>query len=175
MTAFDQCFASVIASEGGYVNNAHDPGGMTNLGCTKRAWESWVGHSVDEAAIRALTPAIVAPFYRANYWNPIHGDALPPALALCVFHVSVNAGPGRAARMLQSVVGASPDGAIGPATLSAVTKAVQARVAGLASLVAAFQDALRDYYRSLPTFGTFGHGWLNRSDDVERQALAMIP
>ena len=72
------------------------------------------------------------------------------------------------------VVGATPDGAIGPATLAAVTKLTQSRVAGLSTLVDTFQNALRDYYRSLPTFPTFGKGWLNRAADVEAQALALI-
>ena len=175
MSAFDTCLASVLHAEGGFSDNPLDPGGMTQLGVTKRAWESWVGHSVDEADMRALVPMTVGPFYRAMYWNPIHGDALPPALALCLFHCSVNAGPRRAARLLQSVVGATPDGAIGPATLAAVTRLVQARVGGLATLVGAFQDALRAYYHSLATFPTFGKGWLNRAAGVEAQALAMIP
>jgi lysozyme family protein len=93
---------------------------------------------------------------------------------LCLFHVSVNAGPRRAAKLLQTVVGATPDGAIGPATLAAVTKLVQSRVAGLSTIVHTFQDGLRAYYRSLPTFPTFGRGWLNRAAAVEKEALGMI-
>jgi lysozyme family protein len=174
MTAFDICYASVIRAEGGFVNDPRDPGGMTKLGVTKRAWEAYTGHPVTEAEMRAFTPASVAPFYRANYWNPVHGDSLPPALALCLFHVSVNAGPRRAAKLLQTVVGATSDGAIGPATIAAVTKATSARVAGLATLVGAFQDGLRAYYRSLSTFPTFGKGWLNRAAAVEKEALGMI-
>ena len=175
MTAFDTCLASVLQSEGGFVNDARDPGGVTNMGVTEKAWEAWVGHSVSENDMRVLVPMTVGPFYRAMYWNPIHGDALPPALALCLFHCSVNAGPRRAARLLQSVVGTVPDGAIGPATLAAVTKLVQSRVAGLSTIVHSFQDGLRAYYRGLSTFLTFGKGWLNRAAGVEAQALAMIP
>jgi lysozyme family protein len=174
VTAFDTCYASIIHSEGGYVNDKRDAGGMTNLGVTKRAWEAWLDHPVSEGDMRALTPVVVSPFYRSQYWNPIHGDALPLALALCVFHVSVNAGPGRAAKLLQSVVGVTSDGAIGPATLAAVTRVTSARVAGLAALVHSFQDALRAYYRSLSSFEVFGKGWLNRAADVEAQAKAMI-
>jgi lysozyme family protein len=172
MTAFDTCYASILKSEGGYVNNPKDPGGMTNLGVTKRAWEAWVGHPVAEGDMRGLTGEKVAPFYRAMYWNPVHGDALPPALALCAFHVSVNAGPKRAAKLLQMIVGAAPDGAIGPGTLAAVTLWICAHSAQAA--VTAYQDALRAFYRGLPTFITFGKGWLNRAADVEQQAKAMI-
>ena len=31
-----------------------DPGGMTNLGVTKRVYEAWVGKEVDESDMRAL-------------------------------------------------------------------------------------------------------------------------
>lgn len=49
-------FALMLKSEGGYVNNPADPGGMTNLGVTKATWENWVGRESDEAEMRGLTP-----------------------------------------------------------------------------------------------------------------------
>jgi len=61
---FDAALAHVLKSEGGFVNNPKDPGGMTNLGCTKAVWEEYVGHPVSEADMRALTPALVAPLYK---------------------------------------------------------------------------------------------------------------
>jgi lysozyme family protein len=175
MTAFDQCFPSLLKEEGGWVNDPRDAGGMTNLGVTRVAWEHWVGRPVHEAEMRSLTPALVAPFYRSQYWNAVHGDSFPVAISLCLFHCAVNSGPRRAAELLQGIVGAVPDGSIGPATIRAVAKAVASRVSGLATLVAAFQDAYRAYYRSLHDFDVFGRGWLNRADEVQRQAEAMIP
>jgi len=47
---FPQCFALVLRNEGGYVDNTADPGGATNLGCTKATWEAWVGHPVTNNA-----------------------------------------------------------------------------------------------------------------------------
>ena len=61
---FEQCFALLLKHEGGYVNNPKDPGGRTNLGVTQRVYEAYVGHAVDEAAMRALTPDVVAPIYK---------------------------------------------------------------------------------------------------------------
>ncbi|MBC7506620.1 MAG: hypothetical protein H7267_12990 [Sandarakinorhabdus sp.] len=171
MSAFDICYPSVIRSEGGYVNNPRDNGGETNLGVTRRAWEAWTGKPASATDMRALTVAAVRPFYRAMYWNAIHGDSFAPALALCLFHCAVNAGPKRAAKMIQKVVGALPDGSIGPATIAAVNLWVATH--GVRSAVSAYQNALRDFYHALPTFPTFGNGWLNRAKDVERQALEM--
>lgn len=171
MTAFDLCYASVIRSEGGYTNNPADPGGATNLGVTKRAWEAYLNRKVSVADIKALTVEQVKPFYRAMYWNAVYGDNLPIGLGLCVFHTAVNAGPKRAAKILQSIVGALIDGAIGPATLAAV-KAWTCSHSEIEA-VNAYQDHLRAFYRALPTFPTFGRGWINRSMDVQRQALEL--
>lgn len=169
---FDPALALILKSEGGYVNNPRDPGGMTNLGVTRRVWEDWCGHVVSEADMRGLTPAKVAPVYRARYWNALHCDSLPGALALCVFDFGVNAGISRAARYLQMMAGASPDGHIGQATLRAVQQ--YATTHGLAEAVRTYQQERRAYYRSLSTFPTFGKGWLRRVDETETAALKMV-
>ena len=64
---FIDCLARVLASEGGFVHHKLDPGGMTNLGCTKAVWEEFVGHPVSEADMRALTPDMEAPLYKSKY------------------------------------------------------------------------------------------------------------
>jgi lysozyme family protein len=48
---FQACLSAVLRHEGGYVNHPADPGGMTNLGVTKKVWEEWVGHPVDELSL----------------------------------------------------------------------------------------------------------------------------
>ena len=44
---WQKSFELMLKSEGGYVNNPADPGGMTNLGVTKATWENWVGRESD--------------------------------------------------------------------------------------------------------------------------------
>lgn len=163
---FDEALKVILKHEGGYVNHPRDPGGETNLGVTRRVWQKWTG-KVD-VDMRALTPAKVGALYRKNYWDEVCGDQLPRGLALCVFDFAVNAGPARAAKLLQKVVGTVPDGDIGPATL----KAVYAE--GHADLIRRYQNARRDYYRSLGTFDTFGKGWLRRVDETETEALRLV-
>ena len=110
---FDDSLDRVLATEGGFSNHPSDPGGMTNLGCTKAVWEEFVGHLVSEADMRALTPDLVAPLYKRKYWDKVSGDQLPKGLDYAVFDAAINSGAGRAAKWLQEVVGVVADGAIG--------------------------------------------------------------
>ena len=164
---FDSALAAILHHEGGYVNHPSDPGGMTNLGCTKKVWEEWVGHDVDEKAMRALTPADVAPLYKAKYWDRIKGDDLPTGVDYIVFDAAINSGPGRAAKWLQQAVGAVPDGAIGPGTLG--------KVAAMPAddIVEKYQQIRLEFLQSLPTWGTFGKGWGRRVQEVQVTAAKM--
>src|ERR1700686_1791164 len=98
---FDNVLKLVLKEEGGFVNDPRDPGGMTNLGVTKRVWEAFVGHDVDEAGMRALTPPAVGPLYPQNYWNRVHADDLPVGVDYAVMDYAVNSGTSRAAKTLQ--------------------------------------------------------------------------
>ena len=165
---FEQCLALVLKHEGGFVNHPKDPGGMTNLGVTKRVWEEYVGHTVDEAAMRALGPADVAPLYKKNYWDKIHGDELPAGVDYACFDLAVNSGVGRAAKILQKALGVNPDGAIGPATLNAVASCNPREVAS------EICDLRLGFLQSLPTFDTFGKGWSRRVAEVEKLSFEMV-
>ena len=158
---FETALAHVLLSEGGYVNNPNDPGGMTNLGCTKSVWEEFVGHPVSEADMRELTPADVAPLYKRKYWDKVAGDDLPAGLDYCVFDAAINSGPGRAAKWLQEVAGVNADGSIGPATLKAIDAFSPLEI------IAQYNDKRLQFLESLPTFATFGKGWSNRVSSVQ--------
>lgn len=165
---FDSALEAVLHHEGGFVNHPRDPGGMTNLGVTKRVWEEWVGHEVDEKTMRALTPEIVGPMYKAKYWDKIRGDDLPNGVDYVVFDAAINSGPGRAAKWLQTVVGAVPDGAIGNGTLAKVA-AMDAE-----DIVRKYQETRLAFMQSLPTWDTFGKGWGRRVAEVGSAAQKML-
>jgi lysozyme family protein len=167
---FETCLALMLAHEGGFVNHPKDPGGMTNLGVTKRVWEEWVGHEVDEKQMRALTPETVAPLYKRKYWDAVRADDLVDGVDYCVFDVAVNSGPGRAIKFLQSCVGATPDGGFGPATLAAVREAEK----DPARLIEMYCARRLEFLQSLQTFETFGKGWSRRVQEVKDKALKML-
>ena len=168
-TNFPQCFALVLKNEGGYVDNPSDPGGATNLGCTKATWEAWVGHPVTKDDIKALTPNDVMPLYKAKYWDTIKGDDLPEGVDYAVFDFAINSGPSRPAKTLQSVLGVTPvDGQIGPATLAACETANPRDVA------TAVCESRLAFLQSLSTYATFGKGWSRRVLEVEKTAFNMV-
>jgi lysozyme family protein len=167
-STFDYAMRLLLRHEGGFVNHTKDPGGMTNLGVTKRVWEEYVGHTVDEAAMRALGPQDVAPLYKKNYWDKIHGDDLPAGVDYACFDLAVNSGVGRAAKILQKAVGTNPDGIIGPATMDAVTSSDPRHLA------TEICDLRMSFLQSLPTFDTFGKGWSRRVAEVEKVAFEMV-
>jgi lysozyme family protein len=169
---FDRCVRLVLKSEGGYVDHPKDPGGATNLGVTKTTWESWVGHEVTKDDIKVLTIDDVMPVYKSLYWDRVKGDDLPQGIDYVVFDIAVNSGVSRASRMLQQCVGADVDGKIGNKTLQAVI--LTCNVSGEKYLINKLCDKRMDFWKSLPTFDTFGRGWTNRGDHVRKEALEMV-
>jgi lysozyme family protein len=164
---FEAALKHVLISEGGYVFHKLDPGGMTNLGVTKKVWEEWVGHEVDERTMRNLTPEIVGPMYKVKYWDKVKGDDLPTGVDYIVFDAAVNSGPGRAAKWLQACVGVEPDGGIGPKTLAAVN-AFDAN-----QLIEDYAKRRLSFLMDLQTWDTFGKGWTRRVAEVQKTGLDM--
>ena len=164
---WEESLAYVLKWEGGYVNHPADPGGMTNLGVTKRVWEEWTGKPANEREMLSLTTDMVAPLYKKKYWNLVRGDDLPSGVDLCVFDCAVNSGVGQSSKFLQRVVGVSQDGRIGPLTLAAVAKKEPG------TIISEFCHYREQFLRSLNTFVTFGKGWMRRLDDVEDEARGM--
>jgi len=165
---WDRSFDLMLASEGGYGNHPSDPGGMTNLGVTKRVWEEWVGRESNEKEMRSLTKEMVEPLYKRKFWDACRCDDLPLGIDYLVFDMAVNAGVGRSAKLLQQCVGVSVDGMIGPITITAV------KSKDPEELIEKFSEARELFYRGLKTFDVFGRGWLNRVNHSNANALLMV-
>ena len=164
---FDHCLKMLLKHEGGFVNHPKDPGGMTNLGVTKKVYEAWLGREVNEQEMRDLTPDDVAPIYKKNYWDKVRGDDLPSGVDWCAFDWAVNSGAGRPAKAIQRAVGATQDGAIGPMTLRAVADKVPSEI------IEQVYHTRQRFYERLKTFETFGKGWTRRNKETLETALEM--
>ena len=168
---FSEALEVILHHEGGYVNHPKDPGGETNLGVTKRVYEDFGGTK----DMKELTKEDVEPIYKKNYWDRVKGDDLPEGLDLCIFDFAVNAGPGRAAKFLQKLIGVTQDGGIGPQTLGALQSAIGEDVRiQTREMIEKYQSMRQEYYESLSTFETFGRGWTRRVDEVTEEAEKWI-
>ncbi len=145
---FRYAVEEVLRSEGGLVDDPRDPGGLTNYGISKRAYPS--------LDIAKLTRDDAIAIYHRDYWLAAKCDQLPPALGVVVFDAAVNQGVSRAIQMLQSAIGVTVDGVIGPQTIS------RAKLAPKTALVAFTTERIL-HYAGLPTWKTYGKGWTSRA------------
>jgi len=168
---YTQCLRHLLRHdrEGGFVNHPKDPGGMTMLGVTRKAWAAYTNRvmsEITETEMRSLTPAKVSDFYYTEYYVKCGADRLPAGLDHAVFDFAVNSGPGRAVTYLQGALGVAADGAIGPLTLRAARLEMPARsIRGLC-------DARLVYLKGLTNWVTFGGGWGRRVSEVAAEATA---
>ena len=164
---FDKCLGMLLAHEGGYVNHPSDPGGMTNLGVTKRVYDEWIGRESTEQEMRDLTPEDVAPIYKKNYWDRVKGDLLPSGLDWCAFDWAVNSGKSRPSKAIQRAVGATQDGAIGNQTLGLIAEKDPKFIIDYVYTVR------QAFYESLDDYKHFGRGWSRRNTETLHQAMKM--
>lgn len=188
MASFKQAFAETSAIEGGYANHPDDRGGETYRGIARRFHPTWPGWArVDAArhhedfpdvlAADEALAALVAEFYRQNFWNRVRGNRLPDqAVAEELFDTAVNIGVGRAVRFLQEALNLlnrsggrdddiGVDGLIGPVTIGALKERLASD--GGAHNVVALMNLLQgthyiDLIRGDASQRAFLRGWLRR-------------
>lgn len=165
MTRFVECLSYVLQHEGGYSNHRADRGGATNRGITQATYDEWrVGNGLSRNPVVGISQFEIEAIYAGRYWRPVRADDLPVPLDLVVFDAAVQHGAGRAAKWLQRVVGAIPDGRIGPRTLDAMRSTVAH--GSLARVVHDFLDIREDFYGEIvandPSQAVFSRGWSRR-------------
>lgn len=163
MADFLPAFERAIVAEGGYQLHqvAGDTGGLTYAGIARAKnpkWQGWVYIDCGETPPSQL----VRDFYRAGWWDPIQGDQIrDQEVAYTVYSFATNAGLKTAIRLLQVVVGATPDGVMGTKTLEALNATEPRLFMALYALarIARYRDIVaRDRSQ-----GKFLLGWINRT------------
>lgn len=125
--AFEWCFRSLMAVEGGYSNHKSDSGGKTRWGVTE-ALARRHGYAGD---MREYPIELARDVARVEFWIPLQGGSIAPLsrpIIYELFDTGYNAGPGVAAKFLQRSLNVlnrqardypdlKVDGAIGPVTV----------------------------------------------------------
>lgn len=113
MADFCRALKSVLRHEGLYADDPRDSGGETYRGVSRihhPQWEGW--KIIDSLRAKSDFPktlpahtdlnALLASFYRAQFWRRVDGDKLADQLlAEELFDTAVHLGPGRAVGFLQ--------------------------------------------------------------------------
>lgn len=121
---FTVAFRVLVGEEGGYSDDSHDKGNWTGnvvgVGELRGTKYGISAGSFPSLPIKSLTLDQAKLIYHGKYWSVIHGDSLPPPLALIMFDAAVNNGVFRATQWLQHCLGIVEDGKFGPVTLGTV-------------------------------------------------------
>jgi lysozyme family protein len=155
---FNWIIKFVLDAEGGYTNDAADPGGETNFGIDKRSHPG-----VD---IKHITEQQAKEIYWNEYWLKFGCDAFKAPVGEVYFDCCVNTGATQSNKFLQRAVGTEADGIIGPKTAASIL-AADPRI-----LANAIIDQRQRFYKNLaekrPTLHKFLQGWTNRNNNLRR-------
>lgn len=163
--SFERALHTVLAHEGGYVNDKTDRGGATNKGVTQRVYDAWrTSHNQPARSVAEIANTEVAAIYLTQYWNPAWCEKLPEHLGIVHFDAAVNHGVRRAVRLLQLAVGANDDGVMGRETMKSLEIALA--MTDEDAVISAYLDARSDFYEEIverdPAQVKFIAGWKNR-------------
>ena len=160
MIGFDEVFVRLVGHEGGYSADPKDPGNWTGgrpgVGKLLGTKYGIAANTYPDLDIKALTLDQAKAIYRRDWWDKIHADQLPGAVAFQLLDFAVNAGITRAVISLQRAVGVADDGKLGPRTLAAVN------AMPVPDVLARFNAERLEFYASLSTWPTYGKGWARR-------------
>lgn len=170
---FEKCLPDTLKQEGGYSDDAHDPGGKTDYGIIQKEYDlkrrQW---GLPTRWVKLISADEYRTIYYTDYWLP-YGPELPAGLDLECFDQCVNEGSHRAIVLLQIALKISADGVFGPQTKTAI-QAASATPAGLVLLIDRYKMAREAFYHALGTFQYFGRDWIARSETIDKQADAMV-
>lgn len=176
--SFPVAHPRMLAYEGGYSNHPNDTGGVTLNGVIQRVYDAW--RKARGLPRKTLTPAMNGDpawnwerdtIYRENYWIPPGCPRLDPGVDAAIYDYAVNSGVGRAAKVLQRLVGVGVDGRVGAITLGAAKKRdPEVLVAAICAERKAFFEWLAANKKGQ---AVWLRGWLRRVADVLKYTTAL--
>lgn len=178
---FNRYFPHLLKAEGVlFTVTQYDRGGATKYGVTlstyKRACLRAIALACDKDAdgkvsafdLALTTQQDIKPIYKAMYWNYANAQTIHnQAIAETIVDILVNCGPGKNkanVKAIQRIVGATPDGVFGTATIRKINKANPRK------LYSKIYQYRTHYYQAIGvgTQRKFLRGWLNRIENLKK-------
>lgn len=158
--SFEVAMARLLPIEGGFSDDPNDPGNWTGgkkgVGLLKGTKYGIAANTYPNVDIRNLTWDDAKTIYKRDFWDHVHGDTLPGAVAYSALDGAINSGIGRSIMWLQSAAGVAADGLWGPVTQNAVVRADPN------DLLLRYNAARLDFMTRLSTWDRYGKGWARR-------------
>ena len=138
--------------EGGYSNDAADPGGPTNWGITIADARKYWKKNATAADVKSMPQSVAIDIYRNKYWKTSYYDCdtLKAGVDLSVFDFGVNSGPSRAKKYLDKAVGGTDE-----------------------ETIQKINDARLKFLQGLSTWHVFGKGWGRRVAGIRAKSLEL--
>jgi lysozyme family protein len=166
----------ILRREGGFVDDPDDRGGATNHGITKVTLSYYHQRFITVDEVKDLTPDLARKIYKERYYDSPKIEELPEEIRPFIFDASVNHGPGRAIRFVQSVCNGTSfsclleDGVVGKKTIAAANQAQeQLKDCFLICLI----EKRRCFYNQIvdknPSQSKFLAGWMNRISEFKQE------
>ena len=187
MANFEEAYGKTMGHEGGYVHDPDDVGGETYKGIARKyngSWSGWAtidSHKSDSNFPSCLDDidelqTSVHSFYKQKYWDVNKLDDVgSQAVGEEMFDTGVNMGTGRASKFLQRALNylnrngslyseLTVDGAIGPASLSALKRVLSdGDEAVLLTMLNVLQGQhYMNYMDDSPSQKKYARGWFKR-------------
>lgn len=159
-TVFDKSMARLLPIEGGYSSDPKDPGNWTGgrpgAGVLKGTKYGIAANTYPMLDIKNLTWEQAKAIYKRDFWDAVHADVLPAAVAYNALDGAINSGASRSIQWLQKAAGVADDGRWGPVTQAAIKKADPN------DLVLRYNAYRLDFMSRLSVWPTYSKGWARR-------------
>lgn len=167
---FSDMLSKTLKNEGSDVDSLL-PGIISKYGVQQSTLDSYnqrKGLPLED--VKKVNPEKVQNLYYEDYYKAPGFDKLPSKVATQVFDFGVQSGTPRATRLLQVLVGAKPDGKLGPKTLAAVDQFVATH--GEDALSTSIVNGRRQFIEAIikanpQKFGKIANGLRNRVNAME--------
>lgn len=149
---YDEAMTKVFADEGGYTNDAADPGGPTNWGITIADAKTYWKKTATAADVKAMPKSVAQDIYYKHYALSLNYDTLPAGVDYAVLDYGINSGVARAQRVLNQV---------------------QQTHKNPVEIINGIYDERLAFLKRLKTWPTFGRGWERRCVEGRKLALSL--
>lgn len=169
MASFSLYVPLLTAVEGGYQNLAKDTGNYnslgqlvgTNYGIAATTYEALIGRPPSIADMKAITKSQALQIMKIGYWDKLNASLINnQSIAEIIVDHAVNAGPGRAGKMIQTVLNSQfgykliVDGIVGKKSIEVINSV------NASQLHQALKEYRKNHYKNIG--GGFENGWLAR-------------